>query len=84
MSFPLSAGQVAELLGERGIDVSARTLLTWTQTFGPNAARRHRRRIGRRWYIDEYGHVVHVRLRKRRELVTGLKSPAPKAQVRGH
>ena len=31
-------------------------VLTWTQTFGPQlatAARRHRRRLGRRWYIDE-------------------------------
>jgi hypothetical protein len=31
-------------------------VLTWTQTFGPQlatAARRHRRRLGRRWYVDE-------------------------------
>jgi transposase-like protein len=31
-------------------------VLSWTQTFGPQlatAARRHRRRLGRRWYIDE-------------------------------
>ncbi len=37
-------------------DVSARTVLSWTQTFGPQlatAARPHRRRLGRRWYIDE-------------------------------
>jgi predicted CXXCH cytochrome family protein len=56
LSYPLSARQVTELLGERGIDVSARTVLTWTQTFGPQlatAARRHRRRLGRRWYVDE-------------------------------
>ena len=56
LSYPLSARQVTELLGERGIDVSARTVLSWTQTFGPQlatAARRHRRRLGRRWYIDE-------------------------------
>jgi transposase-like protein len=56
LSYPLSARQVTELLGERGIDVSARTVLTWTQTFGPqlaSAARRHRRRLGHRWYIDE-------------------------------
>ncbi len=52
LSYPLSARQVTELLGERGIDVSARTVLTWTQTLGPQlatAARRHRRRLGRRW-----------------------------------
>ena len=56
LSYPLSARQVTELLAERGIDVSARTVLTWTQTFGPQlatAARRHRRRLGRRWYVDE-------------------------------
>jgi len=31
-------------------------VLTWTQTFGPQlatATRRYRRRLGRRWYIDE-------------------------------
>src|SRR5262249_46148283 len=56
LSYPLSARQVTELLGERGIDVSARTVLSWTQTFGPQlatAARRHRRRLGRRWSVDE-------------------------------
>jgi transposase, IS6 family len=56
LSYPLSARQVTELLAERGIDVSARTVLTWTQTFGPQlatAAQRHRRRLGRRWYVDE-------------------------------
>ena len=56
LSYPLSAPQVTELLGERGIDVSARTVLSWTRTFGPQlatAARRHRRRLGRRWYVDE-------------------------------
>ncbi len=56
LSYALSARQVTELLSERGIDVSARTVLTWTQTFGPQlatAARRHRRRLGRRWYINE-------------------------------
>ena len=56
LSYPLSAPQVTELLGERGIDVSARTVLSWTRTFGPQlatAARRPRRRLGCRWYIDE-------------------------------
>jgi transposase-like protein len=41
---------------ERGVDVSARTVLSWTQTFGPQLAleaRRHRRRFGRRWWVDE-------------------------------
>jgi len=43
LSYPLSARQVTELLGERGTDVSARTVLTWTQTFGPQLAGAARR-----------------------------------------
>jgi transposase-like protein len=35
LSYPLSGRQVTELLAERGIDVPARTVLPWTQTFGP-------------------------------------------------
>ena len=61
LSYPLSARQVTELLAERGIDVSARTVLSWTQTFGPQlatASRRHRRRLGRRWSIDEVSSVA--------------------------
>jgi len=56
LSYPLSARQVTELLAERGIDVSARTVLNWAQTFGPQIAvaiRAHRRPLGRRWYVDE-------------------------------
>jgi transposase-like protein len=56
VSYPLSARQVTELLAERGVDVSPRTVLNWTQTFCPQlavAARVHRRRLGRRWYVDE-------------------------------
>ena len=56
LRYPLSARQVAELLAERGVDVSARTVLTWVQTFGPLLAKesdRYRRRLGRRWYVDE-------------------------------
>src|SRR5262245_38948392 len=34
-SLPLSAAQVVRLLAERNIDVSARTVLNWVQTFGP-------------------------------------------------
>ncbi len=56
LSYPLSARQVAELLAERGIDISPRTVLAWAQTFGPQiavAARPHRRSLGKRWYVDE-------------------------------
>ena len=35
LSHPLSATSVMELLAERGIDVSKRTVLRWIQTFGP-------------------------------------------------
>jgi transposase-like protein len=56
LSLTVSAKQVTWLLAERGIDVTPRTVLTWTQTFGPQLAaeaRKHRRRVGRRWYVDE-------------------------------
>src|SRR6476619_1044327 len=56
LAYPLSSRQVLELLAERGIDVSHRTVLNWVQTFGPQLAAevRHRRRqVGRRWFVDE-------------------------------
>ena len=55
-SLPLSAAQVVRLLAERHIDVTARTVLNWVQTFGPQLAaalRRYRRRVGQRWTVDE-------------------------------
>src|SRR5262249_35484844 len=55
-SYPLSATHVMQLLAERHIDVSARTVLNWVQTFGPLLAKalyNYRRRVGRRWYVDE-------------------------------
>src|ERR1700730_11399946 len=56
LAYPLSSRQVLELLAERGIDVSHRTVLNWVQTFRPQLAaevRRHRRRVGRCWFVDE-------------------------------
>ena len=56
LRHPLSATSVMELLAERGIDVSNRTLLRWVQAFGPqlaDEARQHRRSLGRTWYTDE-------------------------------
>src|SRR3979409_80481 len=38
LSSPPAARQVTELLAERGVDVSARTILSWAQTFGPQLA----------------------------------------------
>ena len=49
LAYQLSSRQVLELLAERGIDVSHRTVLNWVQTFGPQLAaevRRQRRRVG--------------------------------------
>src|SRR5262249_10567634 len=46
LAYPLSSRQVLELLAERGIDVSHRTVLDWVQAFGPQlaaAVRRHGR-----------------------------------------
>ena len=46
LRHPLSATSVMELLAERDIDVSERTVLRWVQTFGPqlaDEARKHRR-----------------------------------------
>jgi putative transposase len=56
LAYPLSSRQVLELLAERGIDVSHRTVLNWVQTFGPQLAaevRRRRRPVGRCWIVDE-------------------------------
>src|SRR5207253_1883794 len=56
LRHPLSATSVLELLAERGIDVSKRTVLRWVQAFGPQlaaAARKLRRRLGRCGYVDE-------------------------------
>jgi transposase-like protein len=50
-SYRLSAANVVALLAERGIDVSARTVLTWVHTVAPLlAAAAHRRStpLGRR------------------------------------
>jgi IS6 family transposase len=54
--FRLSAADVRDLLAERGVDVSARTVLHWVQKFAPLLARAGRRaatRPGARWWCDE-------------------------------
>jgi putative transposase len=56
LAYPLSRRQVLELLAERGIDVSHRTILDWAQAFGPRlaaAVRRRRHPLGNRWTVDE-------------------------------
>jgi transposase-like protein len=54
--FRLSLRDVCDLLAERGVDVSSRTVLSWVHTFGPLLAAEFRRRarpLGSRWYVDE-------------------------------
>jgi putative transposase len=56
LRHPLSAASVMELLAERGIDVSNRTVLRWVQTLGLQLAaeaRKHQWPLGRSWYTDE-------------------------------
>jgi transposase-like protein len=55
LAYPLSSRQVLELLAERCIDVSHRTILTWSQVFGPLLAAevRRRRRVGGRWFVND-------------------------------
>src|ERR687888_642959 len=56
LAYPLSSRQVLELLAERGVDVSHRTVLNWVQVFGPPLAAEVRRRrypVGTRWFVDE-------------------------------
>src|ERR671934_628008 len=56
LAYPLSSRQILELLAERGMDVSHRTVLNWVQVFGPRLAaevRRGRRPVGSRWLVDE-------------------------------
>jgi len=56
LRYRLSAADVRDLLAERGVDVSARTVLYWVQKFAPLLARAGRRtatRPGRRWWCDE-------------------------------
>ncbi len=56
LRFRLSATDVRDLLAERGVDVSARTVLQWVQQFAPLLARAGRRaaaRPGARWQCDE-------------------------------
>jgi transposase-like protein len=74
LRHPLSGSSVMELLAERGVDVSKRTVLRWVQTFGPllaAEARTHRRRPGGKWYVDE---VSFVRRSEKRYLYRPLTS----------
>ena len=54
--FALSFRDVEELLAKRGISVSYETIRQWCRKFGPEYARKLKRRQGRLgdiWYLDE-------------------------------
>jgi putative transposase len=54
--FGLSFRDVEDLLAERGVTVTYESIRQWCQTFGPDYARRLRRRRGRlgdTWHLDE-------------------------------
>ena len=54
--FGLSFRDAEDLLAQRGVTVTYETIRQWCQTFGPDYARRLRRRRGRMgdtWYLDE-------------------------------
>ena len=56
LRFRLPYADVSELLAERGVHVDPSTVFDWVQQFTPHyqdAARPHRRRVSRRWSIDE-------------------------------
>jgi transposase-like protein len=54
--FRLSYADVTEWLAERGFTVDRSAVYRWVQRFLPlfgAATRRHRRRVGKRWRVDE-------------------------------
>ena len=63
--YPLSFRDVEELLAKRGITVSYETIRQWCRKFGPEYARKLKRRQGRLgdvWHLDE----VFVKIRGER------------------
>ena len=56
LRYQLSFSDVSELLLERGVNVSRETIREWVSKFGPqigNILDRKRRKIGKRWHVDE-------------------------------
>ncbi len=54
--FALSHRDIEDLLAERGVQVSYEAIRLWCRRFGPALAvglRRHRRRAGGKWHLDE-------------------------------
>jgi putative transposase len=63
--FALSHRDVEELLAERGIQVSYEAIRQWCLKFGPLLAtelrRRHPRRSGDKWFLDEVALTINKR-----------------------
>jgi putative transposase len=63
--FALSHRDVEELLGERGIHVSNEAIRLWCRKFGPllsaELRRRHPRRVGDKWFLDEVALTMNKR-----------------------
>lgn len=58
-------GDAEDLLAQRGITVSYEAIRQWCRRFGPEYARRLRRRQGRlgdTWYVDEVFVTIQGRL----------------------
>jgi IS6 family transposase len=56
LQYPLSYQDVADLPGERGVDLNHSTVFRWVQKFGPELAKRterHLQRASLNWHIDE-------------------------------
>jgi putative transposase len=54
--FSLSFRDVEDLLAERGVEVSDETIRQWCMKFGPEYARKLKRRSGQQgdiWHLDE-------------------------------
>ena len=56
LRYPLSYQDVADLLGDRSVDVDRSTVFRWVQKFGPELAKRTERHLHRaslNWHVDE-------------------------------
>ncbi len=73
--FCLSFREVEELLAERGINITYESIRQWCQKFGPDYARKLKKRQGRlgdTWHIDE----VFVTIQGQRQYLRILGSSA--------
>ena len=77
--FCLSFRDTEDLLAQRGITVTYETIRHWCQTFGPDYARRLRRRRGRvgdTWYLDEVFLNIQALARPSPDSTTSRTAPA--------